>query len=419
VTNLDARAAGIGALRGEARLRSAALERFSGQVEVTDLGNLYALAIREPYKEAFPLLATSAVGGTLSARVDYDTDARGFALSGSLRLADVTSTLAEPSVEVHGVQLDLPLRLGRVDDAAAATGTLQIGGLRFGDVAIGGTKAELQVRRDVVELAQPLEVDVLGGTLQVTRFAAEELTSPGMRVAFGVAVQDVDLEALTTASRLPLLRGSLSASIPRITAADGQVRSEGEIRIQALGGSIAVRSLSVDQLFSSVPTLGLDLDLDDISLGEVTQAFEVGHISGVARGGARNLAIVNGQPLRFDAWLESVDRPGVSQRISVAAIRQLSIFGGSGSDPFSQGILSLFDEYRYAALGFRCRLENDRFLLRGVESIDGKEYIVVGSFLPPRVNVVSHTQEISYSEMMRRLQRVTAASSREDEGEQP
>jgi hypothetical protein len=32
--------------------------------------------------------------------------------------------------------------------------------------------------------------------------------------------------------------------------------------------------------------------------------------------------------------------------------------------------------------------------------------LVVGSFLPPTVNIVSHTQEIAFSELLRRLQRI-------------
>src|SRR5690606_36346546 len=155
--------------------------------------------------------------------------------------------------------------------------------------------------------------------------------------------------------------------------------------------------------FSPLPAFGLSDDFEDISLGRLTSTFEVGRISGIARGAANNLVIVNGQPLSFDAWMETVDRKGISQRVSVSAIRQLSILGGSGGDPLSQGILSLFDEYRYAKMGFKCRLENDRFELRGVETIDGKEYLVVGSRLPPSVNVVSHSQVISFPDMVRRL----------------
>jgi hypothetical protein len=56
-------------------------------------------------------------------------------------------------------------------------------------------------------------------------------------------------------------------------------------------------------------------------------------------------------------------------------------------------------------MGFRCNLRNDRFTLRGVEEFDGKDYLVVGSVMPPRVNVISHNQTISFSQMIRRLER--------------
>jgi hypothetical protein len=57
-------------------------------------------------------------------------------------------------------------------------------------------------------------------------------------------------------------------------------------------------------------------------------------------------------------------------------------------------------------LGFKAHLKNDRLTLRGVESRGDQEYLVVGSFLPPTVNVVSHTQVIAFSELLRRLERI-------------
>jgi hypothetical protein len=51
-------------------------------------------------------------------------------------------------------------------------------------------------------------------------------------------------------------------------------------------------------------------------------------------------------------------------------------------------------------------LKNDRLTLRGVQSQDDKELLVVGSFLPPTVNIVSHTQNIAFSDLLRRLERI-------------
>jgi hypothetical protein len=163
--------------------------------------------------------------------------------------------------------------------------------------------------------------------------------------------------------------------------------------------------------------MGLDLDFEDLSLGAMTEALDVGQITGVVRGRVRDLSIVDGQPVSFEAELNSVPRDGVTQEISVRAIRQISIVAGPGGDALSSGILSFFDRYRYAKLGLRCSLENDRFLLRGIDEQDGKQVLVEGSFLPPRVNVYSQSQVIGFSEMMRRLRRAVDTGAGEGESE--
>jgi hypothetical protein len=244
----------------------------------------------------------------------------------------------------------------------------------------------------------------------VSELVATQLDSVDRHASLGVVAHGIGLTALTEMMGWPSLNGTITGAIPKVTVDARQIRSEGAMRALVFGGDVVVTNLRVDQLFSSIPTLGFDLDFDDISLGLLTQTLEIGQISGIARGAVHNLAITNGQPVSFEAWMETVPHAVVSQRISVDAIRQLSLLGGSGGDPLTQGVLSFFDEYRYAKMGFRCRLENDKFVLHGVERSEGKDYLVVGSFLPPRVNVVSHNQVISFSEMVQRLQRIATAS---------
>jgi hypothetical protein len=70
------------------------------------------------------------------------------------------------------------------------------------------------------------------------------------------------------------------------------------------------------------------------------------------------------------------------------------------------GLAGFFDSFRYSKLGFKAVLRNDRLTLRGVESQGENELLVVGSFLPPTVNIVSHTQVIAFSELVRRLERI-------------
>ena len=118
--------------------------------------------------------------------------------------------------------------------------------------------------------------------------------------------------------------------------------------------------------------------------------------------------------MSFDAELASVPTRGVKQRISVTAIEQLSILGGAGASPVTAAVLGFFDEYRYAKMGARCSLRNDRFLLRGIERYEEREFLVVGTFMPPTVNVVSHNQVIAFNEMVRRLARIAEAAGASD-----
>jgi len=79
----------------------------------------------------------------------------------------------------------------------------------------------------------------------------------------------------------------------------------------------------------------------------------------------------------------------------------------------TRGILSFFDEYRYAKMGLRCSLRNDRFILRGVERLKEKDFLVVGTFMPPTVNVISHNQIIAFKDMVGRIERIVAVGEAE------
>ena len=80
------------------------------------------------------------------------------------------------------------------------------------------------------------------------------------------------------------------------------------------------------------------------------------------------------------------------------------------------GLASFFDSFRYSKLGFKAALKNDKLMLRGIETKNGQEYLVVGTLLPPTVNIVSHTQEIGFSELMGRLKRIQGTGSSESIG---
>lgn len=383
-------------------------ERWRIVLDIEGTGELFELGVRDPLKEDHPVLERTKVGGHLAGDVQYTRMPAGRRLEGTIELRGGRVSVASPDVEMRGINIELPIALGagQADRGPARSGVVQIESLSAGGVVASRIAVPLQVEVNHIVIPQPVRVPLLGGALDLIRFAARLPHGGAPSAEVALAVRQLDLAEISRAAGWPPLSGAVSGEIPRLTAKEGGIRSEGEMRVSVFGGEVRLRNVRVDQLLSPVPTLALDLDYEDISLGELTRALEVGRITGVVRGGVRDLAIVDRQPLSFEAWMETVPQAGVSQKISVTAIRQLSILAGAGGDPLTQGLLRFFDEYRYAKMGFRCRLENDRFTLRGVEQFEGREYLVVGAVMPPRVNVVSHTRVIAFSEMVRRLARI-------------
>jgi hypothetical protein len=156
-----------------------------------------------------------------------------------------------------------------------------------------------------------------------------------------------------------------------------------------------------------VPSIKLDARFQDIQLEQASETFAFGQISGVLAGTVNDLVVTAGQPSGFIADIHSVEESGVSQRISVESLNKITVLSsGQDAGALYGGIAGFFDSFRYSKLGFKATLKNDKLTLRGVQSRDGQEYLVVGSFIPPTVNVISHTQEIAFLELLRRLERI-------------
>jgi hypothetical protein len=398
---------------GSPRLGSARLDASLGddglsadvRPDVPDVAPLFALAVRDPWQEAFPTLAGTEIGGAIGGRLRVRwSDGALASLDGRLAWRRGRIAVAKPELRVGEVALDLPIHLGAGRATADERGSLQLRGLAIGGVAVAPLELALVAGKNRLALASPARTTALDGEVVLTELAANDVASSPI-LTLGLRATGLRLAPIATSLGLPAFGGTFTAELPRVRLAGGTLETEGEIVLSAFGGTVRLERLRASDVGSGVATISLDAACEDVSLGALTEVLDLGHVSGVARGGLKDLEMQAGSPVRFEAWMETVKTSGVAQRISVDAIRSLSILGGSGGDPFSSGVLSFFDEYGYAKIGFRCSLDGDRLTLEGVEQKDGKDYLVVGSLLPPRVDVVSHTRTIAFSEMVSRLRR--------------
>jgi hypothetical protein len=225
--------------------------------------------------------------------------------------------------------------------------------------------------------------------------------------SLSVEMKDLQLQKLTEALGWYRFGGTLSGSIPKTELTSNVLRSQGQIQIEVFGGRVQIDKTEIENPFSSLPAIKADARFQNINLEQASETFEFGRISGILEGTVSDLVITNGQPAQLRADLHTVERPGSSQWISVEALNKITVLssGGDGSLVYG-GIAGLFDNFRYSKMGFKASLKNDKLTLRGIESRDGKEFLVVGSLLPPTVNVISHTQQIGFRDLLKRLEQI-------------
>ncbi len=91
-------------------------------------------------------------------------------------------------------------------------------------------------------------------------------------------------------------------------------------------------------------------------------------------------------------------------------MNNLSILSQGGlSAALSRGLYRFIDFYRYRKIGIACELERDVFHLQGVARAGTDRYLVYGGALPPKIDIVAPPSAISFSEMLKRLQRIERA----------
>ena len=260
---------------------------------------------------------------------------------------------------------------------------------------------------NALRLHQPLRLSLFGGEVELRDLAWPDIIRNPKALTFSADTKRLQLQDLTEAFNWPRFSGQLNGAIPEVESAGNTLRTRGEIQAELFGGRLRLSKLEIENPFSALASIKMSAKLESIQLEQLSKTFAFGRISGILEGSIDDLVITDGQPAQLRADLHSVERSGIDQRISVDALNKITVLSsGQEAGALYGGLAGFFDSFRYSKLGFKATLRNDRLTLRGVESQGEKELLVVGSFLPPTVNIVSHTQEIAFSELLRRLQRI-------------
>jgi hypothetical protein len=393
------------------RLKQAPALRLRARSENFLPGGFFEFFFRDTFNRQYPVLDKIAVGGQMSFQFQLEGDPDGFAVAGEVSLTAGALRAKSNDWQIEPITLQLPFQLNtsasrKALTAGRRTGVLSIEKARFGKQSLGPIITELSLSNNALQFTQPIRAGVFGGEIEIGRLAWPDVIKGPTQVSFSAETKRLQLQELTEALDWPRFSGTLTGSIPEVQSVGNTLKTNGAIQAELFGGRLRLSKLELENPFSPLASMKLDAKLENIQLEQFSKTFAFGSISGILEGSIDELVITDGQPSQFRADLQSVDR-GTEQRISVEALNKITVLS-SGQDAGSvySGLAGFFDSFRYSKLGFKATLKNDRLTLRGVESDTDKEYLVVGSLLPPTVNIISHTQNIAFSELLRRLERI-------------
>ncbi len=252
-----------------------------------------------------------------------------------------------------------------------------------------------------------LRVPLLDGYFEIRDFAARAGTA-NWNWQFTGDVGGISMDKITAALGLPVMQGTLAATLPMVRHIRSTFRVDGALFLKVFNGSIEVKNLVLLDLFSKAPRVQADVAMRNLDLGLVTSAFSFGNMTGRVDARIAGLELVNWQPVKFDVRVASSagDYP---RKISQAAVQNISALGGAGAAAAIQrSFLRFFEQFGYDRLGWSCKLQNGLCEMGGVEGMEAAQgYVIVKGGGIPAITVMGYNRQVSWQELLDRLKRVT------------
>lgn len=388
---------------------------FDTEIKLAELSNkkAFELFLRDTFQESYPMLASLSVSGKTSLNLSAKGSGEKFILHGNLETVETDITEASSELSVQGLNISLPIDIYYPEATPSNLKEIgQFGSLKVQDISWGGLNiknlnAYPAIQRNALLFKEDISIPVFDGEVALRGIRYDHIFSPERSLFLSIDINGVDLAKLSTALGMPQLSGNLSGSIPEARFGGSSLSTEGEIILKLFEGEMRLHNFSINNFTGKIPSIKTSVDIKEINLGGLTGAFEFGNITGIMSGYIRDLVITDGQAEQFNASIESIRGKRAPQWISVEALENISVLGsGSSTSILNRGIYSLFKKYRYEKIGFKGSLRNDNLLLSGIKGEGGKQYLVKGGIIPPKVNVISYTQNISFQDMLKRLKRI-------------
>lgn len=299
---------------------------------------------------------------------------------------------------LNGLNADIPWGAEQITRAQLSFDSGAVWG-----VALGAT--DLQMNMNGLDFSVPVAtLPILDGKLSIQDFYLRQ-HGDTWRWAFSGGLTPVSMPALSVALGWPEMQGSLSGMIPHVSYRDKALNVEGALLFKVFDGRVVVSSLNMYDPFGPAPQLFGNLNMSELDLGALTQAFSFGNVQGRIDVNVDGLELVNWLPVRFDASVAS-SAGNYRKKISQKAVQNISSLGGAGAAAAVQrSVMSVFENFGYNRIVLSCALRNGVCAMDGEPTGDNSYYIVKGGGIPA-INVMGYNHSVDWNELLNRLKRV-------------
>ena len=387
---------------------------FTVTLSKAPLKPIFHYLLQEPYKTENPILATIETEGTVSAEFRMNGFQNGWQIRGRLGWFGGNVSFPEKGVALKGIHLDFPVwyRTGVANPPVdSLSGKLDVESITIPLIPEQPLNLLLNADPNRISVKSPTIIQVPGGNVCLGPVQVENFFGPDLTLHTRLDVDDIKLAPLLTKIWGHPLTGTLTGTLNPIRYENHTVTTRGKLKADVFGGKIVLSDLGASGVFTSAPVFKLNVKWEDLLLSEMTRNTAFGTIEGILKGQLRNVEMAYGQPQRFNLVLETVQKKGISQKISVKAVENIAQIGG-GQSPFiglAGAVAAFFKKFSYEKIGIQASLENDVFTVNGTIREGGTEYLVKrGSF--SGVNVVNQNPDnrISFKDMLKRIKRIGA-----------
>lgn len=275
------------------------------------------------------------------------------------------------------------------------------------ELGLGAATLPLRSAGGGIALRAPVAIPLFDGVLRINTFDYAPQDAD-VRLDMGLALERVNLGALSSAFGWPTFAGTISGDLPSVHYAGDRLEFEGGLSAAVFDGQVKVAQLSMERPFGVAPTLAASIEFSELDLEPLTGAFGFGEITGRLDGHVRRLRLIDWEPVAFDAALQTVKRSGVRRRISQRAVRDLTEVGGGGiAAGLQMQVLKAFSSFGYEHIGLSCVLANNVCTMGGIETATGSGYTIVKGSGLPQVNVIGHQRRVDWPVLVSRLTAAT------------